>query len=72
MKTLLEQALDIPSSSKQGNITDEDIELVTAYFNGQVNSNQVRKLKNKGGVQFYSYVVLTLRYAFSKGKIIFK
>jgi len=69
--SLLDKAKQIEVNNTTGvyEITDEDIELVIAYFNGEINTVQLRKVTNREGVQVYSYMVRCLRSAWQKRMI---
>lgn len=69
--SLLDDAKKIESRNEnQIDITIEDVELVCAYFRNEITHSQVRKVKNKDGVQIYSYLVRTIRKAVQIGKIV--
>lgn len=73
MTTLLEKA---KQTKKQGygrtQVTSEDEELILAYLKDEVSSSQVRNVKGKDGVQFYSYALIVVKKLFDDKKIVSK
>ena len=69
--TLLEQAKDfhLPRGRKNTEVTDEDIELVIAWFNGDVQLNQLQKVKKLSSASgAYTFIAITAREIYRKSK----
>jgi len=72
MKTLLEKAKQLKSRGyRTGELTKEELDLISAYLKGEVNSNQIRIVLKKDGIQIYSYIVRGVRDLIKQGKLIF-
>lgn len=69
--SLLEEAKKIVVRRKDVNrTTDEDIELVIAYFDDEITLKQVAEVVNKTNAsQVYNYLSVVLREAWRKGVI---
>lgn len=62
---LLDKAKNISAQrSRRYSMTFEDVELVIAYFNGEINTTQLKKAKNlpEVGGHYQSYIIKVLKY----------
>ncbi len=69
MKSLVEQAKEIPIQHRRKNFSNEELELVIAWLTGEITGTQVARVVKKPPTGIASWIIPRLKEAYMLGLI---